>query len=239
MMTPKNELAEWHGIARAYGMMAQEVGHVMAATTIYNEILATQEGPEMAWHVLKQHGRALPVLSALIVDGKSSEQIRKRIHDLTNNLAPILHNKQKIVCVGAEAAWLDCATQAYPDKQFYIIRHAQNANIERFIANYASNNIYVYENSDLTPLVGTASVIIVFAFNVGFATFDTYPIACRIIGSDTRQSFADIIALDLLECTIPYFLYDFVEIGFDEVTQIVSRRQQDRRALQWTSQALA
>jgi hypothetical protein len=238
MMTPRDKSAEWHGIARAYGMMAQEVGHVMAAITIYNEILATQ-GPEMAWHVLKQHGRTLPVLSALIVDGKSSEQIRKRIHDLTNNLAPILHNKQVIVCVGAEAAWLDCATQVYPDKQFYIIRHAQDANIERFLVNYASNKVYVYENSDLTPLAGTGSVIIVFAFNIGFATFHTYPIACRIIGSDTRQSFADIIALDLLDCTIPYFPYDFVEIGFDEVTQIVSRRQQNRRALQWTSQALA
>lgn len=237
MMTPRNESAEWYGIARAYGMMAQEVGHVMAASTIYNEILATQ-GPEMAWHVLKQHGRALPVLSALIVDGKSSEQIRKRIHDLTNNLAPILHNKQKIVCVGAEAAWLDCATVSYPDKQFYIMPHAQDANIERLLANYASN-VSIYKNFDLTPLSGTASAIVVFAFNVGFATFHTYPIACRIIGSDTRQSFADIIALDLLECTIPYFPYDFVEIGFDEVTQIVSRRQQNRRALQWTSQALA
>ncbi len=236
MMTPRDKSAEWHGIARAYGMMAQEVGHVMAATTIYNEILA--QGPEMAWHVLKQHGRTLPVLSALIVDGKSSEQICKRIHDLTNNLAPILHNKQVIICVGAEAAWLDCATIAYPDKQFYIMPHAQDANIDRFLTNYASN-VSIYKNFDLTPLAGTASAIVVFAFNVGFATFHTYPIACRIIGSDTRQSFADIIALDLLECTIPYFPYDFVEIGFDEVTQIVSRRQQNRRALQWTSQAFA
>lgn len=226
-----NQGSEQIAISRAYKMLAQEVGHVMASIAFYEQIVR-QYGAENARRFLQENGRAFPVLS-IMGDEDGVHRIYKRIRDLNAQLYPILESKTDIVCIGAEAAWLDIVTHEYFGKTFHIVPHSINADLDRFLANYG-DNVRIHNSVDLTHLYGTTSIVITFAFDVTDHTFLTYPVAHRVCGRDTRQSFSELIALDILESAFRFFPTDLVEIDCDEMTYILSRQRESmRRPTKW------
>jgi hypothetical protein len=236
--TPETTV-EFQVVKKAYGMLAAEVGHLMAASTLYEQILAI-EGFGGGRLFDEKYGRSLPVLSSLIEAGKSPELVQRHIKAIIDRTVFCLADKEHIICAGMEATFLDYVTNLYPDKIFYVVPHDHSVDIERALSNYP-NNVRICEGVNLWPLSGALSVIIVFAFGLGFETFHTYPIVCRIIGSDIRQRFAEILALDVLGCNLSYYQEDFVEIPFGEVTKIITNTQHQHRLeeVKWTTRRSA
>lgn len=224
-------VSEKNAISRAYTMLAVEMGHVAAATALYEEIV-DYHGLENARWFLKANGRAFPILAAL-ADDDGTHRVRKRIYDLSDQLSVILRDKTDIVCIGAESAWLDIATQTYIDKTFHIVPHSSDANLDRFLSNYGEN-VRIHDSVDLTYLCGTTSVIITFAFGVTLYTFYTYPVAYRICGRDTRQSFSELIALDIIDRPLIFYPKDLVEVAAEEMTHVLSKTHEPiRRSRLW------
>lgn len=225
--------SEVPAIARAYTMLASEMGHIAAATALYGEI-AMHYGADAACWFLKANGRAFPILAALANEG-GTHRIAKRINDVNGQLASILRDKESIVCVGAEAAWLDIAAPMYPEKTFYVVPHSPEADLERVVSNYAGN-VRIHDSILLYPLYGSSSVIVTFAFGVAEDMFFTYPVVYRICGRDTRQTFSGLIALDILDCPLSFYPYDLVEIATHDFTQVLSRSYESpKRSRRWTS----
>jgi len=223
--------SEKHAISRAYTMLAVEMGHVAAATAMYEEIV-NHYGLENACWFLKTNGRAFPILAAM-ADDDSAHRVRKRIYDISDQLSVILRDKTDIVCIGAVSGWLAIATQEHSDKTFHIVPHSNDANLDRFLSNYGEN-VRIHDSVDLTYLCGTASVIITFAFGVTSYTFYTYPVVYRICGRDTRQSFSELIALEIIDSPLMFYPNDLVEIAVDEMTHLLSRTHEPiRRSSVW------
>ncbi|MEW6427240.1 MAG: hypothetical protein AB1568_04300 [Thermodesulfobacteriota bacterium] len=223
--------AEKNAVSRAYSMLAVEMGHVAAAIALYEEIV-DHFGLENARLFLKANGRAFPILSAM-ADNDGVHRVEKRINDLLDQLAVTLCDKTDIICIGAESAWLDVATQTCIDKLFHVVPHSRDANLDRFLSNYG-RNVRIHDSVDLTHLCGTTSVIITFAFGVTPYAFYTYPVAYRICGRDTRQSFSELIALDLIDSPLRFYPNDLVEIASEEMTQVLSRSYEPvRRSTIW------
>jgi hypothetical protein len=224
-------ISEKNAITRAYTMLAAEMGHVAAATALYEQIVKHHGSDKARWF-LRTNGRAFPILAAM-ADEDGTHRIRKRINDLTNQLSILLSNKTDIVCIGAEAAWLDIAATMHGDKTFHIVPHSSHADLDRFLSNYGEN-VRIHDSVDLTHLYSTTSVIVTFAFGITEHTFYTYPIAYRICGRDTRQAFSELIALDLIDCPLNFYPSDLVEIATDEMTHILSRSLESiRRFPEW------
>lgn len=231
MKKPLIQICEQKAIERAYAMLAVEVGHIAAATAIYEKVVA-HFGLDNARWFLQRNGRAFPILSAL-ADENSTQRINKRICNLNDQLSPLLRNKTDIVCVGSEAAWLDIATAMYVDKTFHVVPHSSDADHDRFLSNYG-DNVLIHDSVDLTHLYGTTSVIVTFAFGVTKYTFQTYPVVYRICGRDTRQAFSELIALDIVDSSLRFYPADLVEIATDEMTHIFSRSFESiRRIRKW------
>ena len=223
--------SEWTAIERAYTMLAHEVGHVMASTVIFSKIVANY-GSENARHFLQNNGRAFPILSTMMYED-GPERIDRHIADLNKKLLPFFERKTDIVCIGAEAAWLDIAAAMYGNKTFHVVPHSSDADRDRFLS-YYGENVRILNSVDLTHLYGTTSVIVTFAFGVTDHTFFTYPVVYRICGWDTRQSFSEIIALDIIESPLLFYPTDLVEVDIDEMTHVFSRSiESTRRDKRW------
>ncbi|NLH17950.1 MAG: hypothetical protein GX455_15345 [Phycisphaerae bacterium] len=235
MQNPSIPICESDAIARAYEMLSVEMGHVAAATAIYEQII-DHYGSERARWFLKANGRAFPILAAM-ADEDGANRIRKRIHDITIRLSALILNKTDIVCIGAEAAWLDMAAPMHLDKVFHVVPHSGDADLDRFLSNYG-DNVRIHDSVNLSHLYGTTSVIVTFAFGVTEHTFYTYPVTCRICGQDIRQAFSELIALDMIDCPLRFYPNDLVEIATDEMTHVLTRsRESIRRTVGWKSAA--
>jgi len=229
-------ICEQNAIQRAYVMLAVEMGHIAAATAVYEQIVA-HYGPDRARLILQRHGRAFPILSTM-ADEDGTRRVSKRIQDLNIQLSPLFRDKTDIVCIGGETAWLDAAADRYADKTFHVIPHSSAADLNRFLSNYGEN-VRVHDSVDLTHLYGTTSVIVTFAFGVTEHAFHTYPVTYRICGRDTRQAFSELIALDIVDSALRFYPADLVEMATDEMTHFFSRSlESNRRTLRWKLAAL-
>jgi hypothetical protein len=226
---------EKKAIERAYAMLAVEMGHLAAAIAIYEKIVEGY-GPDSARWFLQRNGRAFPILSTM-ADEDGTQRISKRIHDLNDQLSPLLLNKTDIVVIGAEAAWLDIAAAIHVDKTFHVVPHSRDANLERFLSNYGEN-VRIHDSVDLSQLHGTTSIIVTFAFGVTEHTFYAHPVVYRICGRDTRQAFSELIALDIIGSPLRFYPTDLVEVAVNEMTLIFSRSlASTRRTRKWNLSA--
>lgn len=222
---------EQNAIARAYAMLSVEMGHMAASAAIYEQIV-DHYGSESARWFLQRNGRAFPILSTM-ADDDGTPRIKKCISDINNQLSMLLRNKTKILCIGAEAAWLDIAAPMHLDKTFYVVPHSSDADLDRFLSNYGEN-VQIHNSVDLAHLYGTDSVIVTFAFGVTDHTFYTYPVTYRFCGRDTRQAFSALIALDIVGSPLRFCPADLVEIATDEMTHVLSRSLESiRRTRRW------
>ncbi len=232
MKTASIQICDQKAITRAYTMLSVEMGHVAAATAIYEQLLAHYGADNARWF-LQRNGRAFPVLSAMAYE-VGTQRIDKRIRGINELLASFLEHKTDIVCIGAETAWLDIATTTYTDKSFHIVPHSNDADLDRLLSNFGEN-VRIHDSVDLTRLYGTTSVIVTFAFNVTEHSFFTYPAAYRVCGLDTRQAFSELIALDLIDSPLRFHPPDLVEMDTDEMTCVLSRAlESTRRSRVWT-----
>jgi len=231
MSDDSKHLSEINAIIRAYTMLSIEAGHVASVIALYEELLR-HYGTEKTNEFLRTNGREFPILAAM-ADENTSYRINKRISNLNSQLSEILKDKTNIVCIGAETAWIDIAARTYSNKQFHIVPQSQHFDFKRFLSNYSSN-VRIHNSVDLTQFYGTNSVIVAFAFGTTQYNFYTYPVAYRICGSDTRQFFSELIALDLMDCPLKFYPNDLAEIPTDEMTYIFSRSyKQKRRYYPW------
>jgi len=229
-------ISEINAIARAYMMLAAEMGHVAAAIALYEQIVI-HHGPDKARWFLRTNGRTFPILAAM-ADEEGVHRIRRHINDLNDQLSIHFHNKTDIVCVGTEAAWLDIAAATHADKTFHIVPHSGDADLDRLLSNYGKN-VRIHNSVDLHHLYSTTSVIVTFAFGVTCHTFYTYPAAYRICGQDTRQAFSKLIAIDILDCPLKFYPSDLVEIATSEMTHVLSRTLGSiRRSYRWRLAAI-
>lgn len=230
-----NPFREQDAIARAYKMIAAEMGHVAAASAMHEQIVK-HYGSESARWFLRKNSRAFPILAAM-ADDVDTSGISKCISDLNKKLSTLIRSKTDIICVGSEAAWLDVAAPMHPDKIFHVVPHSSDADCNRIISNYP-DNVHLHDSIDLTCLSGTDSVIVIFAFGVSEHTFYTYRVTNRICGRDTRQMFSALIALDMIDCPLQFCPPDLVEIATDEITHLLSRSfESKRRDRRWKSAA--
>ena len=196
-----------------------ELGHFGAALHLFS--VAHSNDKNLIPKFMKAFGSELPLFEAIAQLGLPPSALLRHLNQTVNELDSLLEGVKTVVVAAIESDLLDQIAATYPDKKILAVIHQPGCDRIRIESNFDGDfeTIQVSEFADYAdPL---RSVLLIPGFQLESTMFTTYPSACRILGEDTKNMFADIVAIDLMGTQLQYYCHQFAAVSNAHFSEII------------------
>jgi len=178
-------------------------------------------GDDLLLRTVKELQRDLPILASLTKSMTGFESLGERPANVLDQLRDDIDGAKFSIFIGLESSLMDLVFDCYTDKRFFCVPHDSAVDSVRIASNLPPNA----ELCDISSFVrhaGAESLIVVFVYGTGYepSTY-TYFLSARATGSDVRERFGKVVAVDLLGTEFVFPPTDLVTVPTAHFTKLI------------------
>jgi hypothetical protein len=206
------------GLGSAFDLASAELGFVSASWLFLDQV-AKLSGREGVLALRDELGSSFSVLDFVAsewLEGKRGRTIK------TEAILQALEGTRRVLVVGLEAAHLDVlARELHPTVRIGLVTYRlQRVDWARVIDNYAGR-VEAVDLASFQGWAGARSAVLTFVYGVREPVINVLSAFLRVIGSDVRTQFRDIIGWNVLARPPDVYPRYLVEALSSELTELV------------------